>query len=122
MALRCVRVYADSDGESHFDDTEIQLNSVDFAPPAPPLDISAVREAKYGFLSAPTGWFGDWHPAPQRQVMCLLSGVLEVGVSDGETRQIESGTITLVEDTEGVGHRSRVVSAEPAVMVFAQLS
>lgn len=122
MSLRCVRVYADSDGESHFDDADIQLSPVDFAPPAPPLNVSDVKEARYGFLSAPTGWFGDWHPAPRRQVMCLLSGVLEVGVSDGETRLLESGAITLVEDTEGVGHSSRVVSAEPVVMIFAQLS
>jgi hypothetical protein len=122
MPVRCIRLYADAEGESHFDDTEIPLNSVDFAPPAPPLDVSEVKEAKYGFLRAPAGWFGDWHPAPQKQVMCLLSGVLEVGVSDGETRRIESGTVTLVEDTTGVGHTSRVVSAEPVLMIFAQVS
>ncbi len=63
MSLRCVRVYADSDGKSDFDDTEIQFNSVDFARPAPPLDVSEKREAKFGFLRAPAGWFGAWHPA-----------------------------------------------------------
>jgi hypothetical protein len=122
MPVRCIRLYADAEGESHFDNTEIPLNSVDFAPPAPPLDVSEVKEAKYGFLSAPAGWFGDWHPAPQRQVMCLLSGVLEVGVSDGETRRIEPGTVALVEDTTGVGHTSRVVSVDPVLMIFAQVS
>ena len=122
MSVQCIRLYTDPEGESHFDDTEIRLNSVDFAPPAPPLDVSAIEEAKYGFLSAPVGWFGDWHPVPHRQIMCLLSGALEVGVSDGESRRMEPGAVALLEDTTGVGHTTRVVSDEPAVMMFAQIS
>ena len=36
-----VRLYADADGESHFLDEEMELRSVNFAPPAPPLNVSA---------------------------------------------------------------------------------
>lgn len=120
-SLPCLHVFASPDGESHFAATSIELSSADFAPPAPPLDISAVREAKHGFLRAPVGWFGDWHPAPARQFMCVLSGMLEVKVSDGATRQLSPGTIVLLEDTEGRGHATRVVSDEPVVMTFAQV-
>lgn len=121
MSLECTRIYADSEGESHFGTTSIALASVDFAPPAPPVELSEVVAARHGFLRAPAGWFGDWHPAPARQIMCLLQGELEVAASDGETRRMSPGMIALVEDTEGRGHTTRVVSEEAAVMVFAQL-
>jgi hypothetical protein len=115
VALECVRLFADSAGESHFATLSIGLSSSHFAPPAPPLDVSEVVEARHGFLRAPPGWFGEWHPTPARQFMCLLSGVLEVSVSDGETRRMTQGTIILLEDTTGRGHATRVVSEEPAV-------
>ena len=121
MSLECVRLYADSDGQSHFDSISVDLQSTDFAPPAPPLEVSDVVDSRHGFLRAAPGWFGDWHPTPTRQFMCLLSGALEVSVSDGETRRMTPGAIVLLEDTDGRGHATRVVSDEAAVLVFAQL-
>lgn len=122
MFLECVRLYSDSSGQSHFGDLRVGLMSRDFAPPAPPLDVTEVVEARHGFLRAPPGWFGDWHPTPARQFMCILSGAMEVAVSDGETRRIVPGVILLLEDTEGRGHATRVVSDEAAVLVFAQVT
>ena len=122
MALTFLSIVADSEGESHFGTTTVGLTSTDFAPPAPPLDVSEILDGRCGFLRARPGWFGDWHPAPSRQYMCLLSGVLEVSVSDGETRTVSPGEVVLLEDTEGKGHATRVVSEEPAVMMFARIS
>ena len=121
MSLECVRLYADSKGESHFGHVSVSLQDVDFAPPAPPLEVSDIVEARHGFLRAAPGWWGDWHPTPARQFMCLLSGTLEVEVSDGETRRMSPGMIVLLEDTKGRGHTTRVVSDEPVVLVFAQV-
>lgn len=60
---RYVRLYADADGESHFSDEETELKSVNFAPPASPVNVSAFTPAKhFVLLHAPAGWFGDWHP------------------------------------------------------------
>jgi len=119
--LECVRLFADADGESHFGTTSLSLEGADFAPPAPPLEVSEIIEGRHGFLRASSGWFGDWHPTPARQFMCLLSGALEVAVSDGEVRRFSPGEIILLEDTHGRGHSTRVVSSEPAVLIFAQL-
>ena len=121
VTLECVRLFADSAGESHFGPLDIDLTSEDFAPPALPLEVSQIVEARHGFLRAAPGWFGDWHPTPARQFMCVLSGVLEVSVSDGETRRMTPGTIILLEDTAGRGHATRVVSEDAAVLAFAQL-
>jgi pimeloyl-ACP methyl ester carboxylesterase len=120
--MKYIRVYADDEGESHFEDVEIELSSVDFAPPAPPLELSALTDvSKFGILRAPAGWAGDWHPAPKKQWIIYLSGEIEAEVSDGEIRRAGPGTITLAEDTWGKGHRSKVVSPEGAVAVVVQI-
>ncbi len=120
--IKYVRVYADSMGESHFEDLTIDLNEIDFAPPAPPIFTSELNpSSKYGFASVLPGWESEWHPAPKRQFMIYLSGTIEAEVSDGEIRQFGPGSITLVEDTTGKGHKSRVIGNERVVGVVVQL-
>lgn len=120
--LKYVRVYTDSIGESHFEDLTIELNEIDFAPPAPPIFISDLNSSSnYGFISVLPGWKSEWHPAPNRQFMFYLSGTIEAEVSDGEIRQFGPGSITLVEDTTGKGHKSRAIGNEKVVGVFIQL-
>lgn len=116
------RVYTDENGETHFDDVEIELLPVDFAPPAPALNLSAFTEAKkFGFVNAPIGWYGDWHPAPKRQVFVYISGKIEAKVSDGEVRVFGPGSVTLLEDTTGKGHTSRVIGDQEVLSVVIQL-
>ena len=120
--LACVRVQADSRGESHFADFQIPLKLKDFAPPAAPLSVSPGEGASQVlFLSLPSGWVGDWHPAPRRQYLISLSGKLEIGVSDGEVREFPAGSILLLEDTSGKGHSARVVGEETVRLVAVPL-
>ena len=108
--VRYVRLYADADGESHFSDEEMELRPVNFAPPAPPFNVSAYTPTKqFVLLSAPRGWVGDWHPTPVRQFIIWLSGEADFEVSAGEVRRFKPGSLLLVEDTTGKGHVSRVV-------------
>lgn len=120
--MKYTRVYSDSKGESHFEDVDIEFKITDFAPPAPPLEISEFTEAtRYGFIRAPVGWYGDWHPAPRRQMMFYLAGEIEAEVSDGEIRKFKAGDVTLVEDISGKGHKSRVVGKSEVFGVVVQL-
>lgn len=117
-----VRIYADDQGESHFEDVDVSLSLVEAAPGVTPLFASAYEEAsRYGFLRARPGWRGDWHPAPQRQFLVYLAGVTEFRVSDGEVRRLGAGTILLAEDTTGKGHVSEVVGEEDVVAVVIQV-
>ena len=112
------RLYSDDQGESHFEDVEINLTRTEYAPPAPPLGLSAFTTAsQFGFMRAPAGWSSDWHPASGRNAFVVLSGEWEVRASDGETRRFGVGAVLLVEDTTGKGHTSRVVSDSLAAMV-----
>ena len=120
--LEYVRVYADSLGESHFEDLKIDLNEIDFAPPAPPIFTSDMNpSSNYGFISVLPGWKSEGHPTPKRQFIFYLSGIIEAEVSDGEIRQFGPGSITLVEDTFGKGHKSRAIGSEQVIGVVMQL-
>jgi len=109
--MKYVRIHEDQHGLSHFEDVDVPFNLVEFAPPAPPLNVSAVTSATgMGFVSFPVGWTGDWHPAPRRQLFLFLAGHIEAETGDGETRRFGPGSAVLVEDIVGQGHRSWVVS------------
>ena len=120
--MQITRVRADQNGESHFDDVETPLSPADFAPPAPPLNVSSpVPAAQMVLVQLPPGWFGDWHPAPRRQYWVGLLGTLEVAVSDGEKRLFGPGSVVLLEDLVGKGHVTRVLDEQGAHGMFVQL-
>ncbi len=102
------RIYADAQGESHFDTVTVNRSLVAAAPPAPPFYVSDLENAsRYRFYSFQPGWYGDLHPSPARQFLALLSGAVEVETSDGTVQQFGPGDLILLEDTAGKGHRSR---------------
>lgn len=115
-----VRIYADADGESHFEDLDVTLAPTDFAPPAPPLNIAGfLPAAQTLWVGASPGWGGDaMHPAPRRQVFCTMQGGYETTASDGETRSFPVGSVLLLEDTWGKGHSTTIVGNGDA-LVFA---
>jgi len=106
-----VRIYADERGASHFEDVSRGLAPIDFAPPAPPLNVAELTPAGRCFLF---GGAADWgrggvpHPTPRRQFCCFLRGELDITVSDGEKRRFSPGSLLLLEDTSGAGHVSQV--------------
>ena len=116
------RLFEDESGESHFEELEVALAPVDFAPPAPPLNIAPfVPTAESLWVGAPAGWAGDTpHPAPRLQVFCTVKGNYEVTASDGDTRRFPPGSVLMFEDTNGTGHSTRIISGEGAP-VFAVL-
>jgi hypothetical protein len=121
--VKYVRLYSDEEGDSHFEDVEVEFESVDFAPPAPPLDLSSATTAsQFVFVRSPSGWYGDWHPAPRRQFACCLAGEFEVTASDGETRRFLPRDVLLIEDTTGKGHKSKVTSEEDSISALVQLA
>lgn len=112
------RIYADQDGETHFEDLEIQVNQ-----PSNGSDLSEIIPASgVIFRRSRADQFIDWHPAPRRQFVITLSGRAEVEASDGEIRQIGPGTIMLADDTTGKGHITRGVGTEDRLSIFIPLA
>jgi len=107
------RLYTGTDGQSHIE------------------TISLAKSAEWGkglattqisFRESPAGNFQDWHPAPRRQFVIILSGQLEIGLGDGSKHVFGPGDARLVEDTTGKGHTTRVVGGEPVLTATVPLA
>jgi hypothetical protein len=117
-----LRIYADEAGESHFEDVEFAFEQTNFVPPAPPVLMTALETAtSYSFELVHPGWHGDWHPVPQRVLAVYLSGAGMIEASDGEVRDLVSGTILLAEDTTGKGHITEVTGDEDMLVLILLL-
>ncbi len=123
MKATYTRLYSDAAGESHFEDIEAELVAIDFAPPAPPLNLSPFLPAsQLAFFGAPAGWQGDWHPASARNLFIVISGEWEIEASDGTVRQFAPKDVLLTEDTIGKGHKSAVVGGHESLAIVVQLT
>src|SRR5919197_6192148 len=94
-----------------------------------PVDLGRATEWTKGlattqitFREWPLGQYLDWHPAPRRQFVIILSGELEIGLGDGSKHVFGPGDARLVEDTTGRGHTTRVVSQVPVVTATIPLA
>lgn len=117
--VKYVRLYTADDGQSRFEDLEFTFVPRDFAPPAPPVNVSEPVEASaLMMLRSPAGWTDAAHPAPARQFMIVMAGLLEV-VANGERRLLSTGDVILAEDTTGPGHASTVL--EDLVMAVVRV-
>jgi hypothetical protein len=117
-----LRIFADSEGESHFEDVDFAFEQTDLVPPAPPVLMTALEGASgYAFERVQPGWHGDWHPAPQRLLAVYLSGTGRIEASDGEVCDLVPGTILLAEDTTGKGHISAMTGAEDMLVLIVML-
>ncbi len=107
------RLYTGSDGNSHLEEQTITAHPI----------LSETRSSVHiQFRELPAGAFMDWHPAPRRQYVILLSGQLELGFKDGTTKKLSPGDATLAEDTTGPGHTTRVIGNGPAVAAIVPLA
>lgn len=115
-----VRLFADERGESHFEDLEIALEPMDFAPPAAPLNIAQFLPTGQSYwVGAPVGWGGETpHPSPRRQIFCVVQGEFVATTSDGTVRHFPAGSVILLEDTWGKGHSTSVPGSEDG-LIFA---
>ncbi|HET7488656.1 MAG TPA: hypothetical protein VFJ85_12060 [Acidimicrobiales bacterium] len=112
--MRITRIGVTGDGGSHFDDLEIEL-----ADAGPIGWLSAAFPASsVAFRLTDPGYDYDWHRAPQRQLIVLLDGEIEVEVTSGEKRRFAGGDVVLVEDTTGTGHRTRTIGERSRHTLF----
>jgi len=115
--VQVIRIYSDAEGTARFEDVDLALGPVTFAPPAPDLETSAPMAAHEALvLRFAPGWTGPAHPAPARQLMAFVRGALEVEAG-GEVRPVGAGDIVLLEDTVGTGHRTTALEETVALVV-----
>lgn len=115
--MNITRLYTGDDGESHFEDVEIPLED------GGEIGRLSERLPATGiiFRENDPDYDYDWHTAPRRQYILMMSGEIEIEVGDGTKRRFKAGDILLAEDTTGRGHRSRLISEGVRRSVFVTL-
>ena len=115
--MKYFRIYAGPDGESHFEDVEVEM-----AAGGGQSELSTMIPATgVIFRRSSADQYIDWHPAPRRQFVVTLAGEAEIEASDGEVRHIGPGTVMLAEDTTGKGHITRGVGTAERLSLFIPL-
>ena len=103
--MKITRIYADSDGESWFEDIELETK-----PKGPGLTSLPFGVGKFTIRETPGPSTQDWHVAPMKVYVVLLTGAVEIEVSGGGVRRFSAGDILLAEDTFGKGHKTTTIS------------
>ncbi len=115
--MKYTRVYTDENGDSNFDDVEIELQdqgTIGWLSRNYP-----VKEIQFRRNNANYDW--DYHNAPARQFIVLLDGEIAITTSKGITRYFEGGDILLMEDIDGKGHKTRNVKDQLRHSIFIKL-
>ncbi len=117
-AVKCLRIFATNDGESHFDEVEIGTNARQVHRDAVAFAMSGKFPATgLRFTRIPAGAREvSWHTVPERVLTVRLGGSAEYETSDGEKRIVPAGSFILFEDTHGKGHRTCHSPQEQTVM------
>jgi mannose-6-phosphate isomerase-like protein (cupin superfamily) len=67
------------------------------------------------------GFSIGWHVERRRQYVITLSGRGEIDIAEGKKIILTPGTILLVENTTGKGHKTRVLGNQPWVALWVTL-
>ena len=115
--MKIHRLYADKNGESHFQDVEIEYAETTRA------GRLSKRMPATGiiFREVQPDYDLDWHPAPLRQYIINLDAGVQLTASDGETRRVKAGEVVLVEDTWGKGHLSKTLDGKIRHCIFVPI-
>jgi hypothetical protein len=107
--MKCLRIFATPDGESHFGEVDVATTLTPLFPNEAPLELSAYYPAsRVRFVHIPAGMReAGFHTPPGRLLAIWLDGYAEFETSDGQVRRVTAGKAVLVEDTHGKGHISR---------------
>ena len=115
--MKITRVFSGDDGESHFEDVELELTDRGMIG-----RISKLTEATGVVFRETDGNYDlDFHCAPRRQFVINLDASVELEVGNGTKRVLGPGDILLAEDTTGHGHISRAVDHRPRRSIFVTL-
>jgi hypothetical protein len=111
--MKTFRLYTGKNGQSHIEPIDLART---------PSRTKGLATTQISLRESPVGNFLDWHPAPRRQFVIILSGQLEIGLGDGTKQVFGAGDARLVEDITGKGHTTRVHGNQPCTTATVPLA
>ncbi len=106
-----LRLYTGDDGQSHFQDLDLDTFPAEWSFQVPNAKINFTRSGGDGYP------MDDWHNEARRQYVIVLAGQMKVTVGDGTARVLAAGEMMLAEDLTGQGHKICSLGGEPYLHV-----
>ena len=101
------RIHAGAGGETHLTDIPVELEPAPGESGAAGALFGLIPETPIRFRRFEPRLDMDWHPAPRRQFIVIMTGAMEITTSDGTTRAFTAGSIILADDRGSKGHQTR---------------
>src|SRR5260370_17053067 len=110
--MRCLRIYATPDGESHFGEVDIAMTMTPAFPNEAPFELSAYYPAsRIRFAHIPAGGReAGFHTPPNRLLAIWLAGYVKFKPNYEELGRPPAGNSLLVEDL----HAQEQIAPHPA--------
>jgi hypothetical protein len=112
-----VCIYAGEDGTSHLVDLALpavaRTQDADGAPHWTGLEGAR----QWGVIVSDGSTYGQWHASGQVGLSIVLYGAWEIEAGSGQRRVLPAGSVLLMFDTTGQGHRSQLVSNRPCAVI-----
>ena len=113
------RLYPDEKGISHFVEVRLDLHPYGYGMGM--YHSSDLTTKTIRIFRAPSDFEMGWHTAPAKQFVFVLNGAMEVESGNGEKRLFSVGSVLLVEDTTGQGHKTKSVGKEELVLGWVRI-
>jgi quercetin dioxygenase-like cupin family protein len=111
--MKVIRIYTGADNQTHFEELTVEA----FATLSAQIGTGPVR-----LNQGPAKSFSDFHNAPRRQYVVMMSGQMEIEIGDGSKRVLDPGDVLVAEDLTGKGHITRGIGEQPRVSLAVPLA
>ena len=116
------KVTSDSDGKTRFGEMTVDFTAIEEVAPGGVFQVAPLGTSDAAVVQFDPGFTCEFHHTPAPTWMFIMTGQMEIEVSDGAKQVLSSGDLIRMEDADGQGHRSRVVSDGPVLMATAGFS
>ena len=100
------RMYADENGDTTWQPIDLNEHQ-DW------LKGFAAKDIRFGIRQPNVTQ--NWHPAPARQFVIVLSGQLQITYVDGTKRVFGAGEARLMDNITGKGHQTMALGNQPCI-------
>lgn len=111
--MKITNIHVDPQGHSYFGEVDLPQTGNERRVSAKPQDVDYWQMSK----TLP-GHYADFATVPEPRFISVLSGSMELTVSNGEKRYFSRGDMFMLQDTSGQGHTTRVIGFEPCVSLI----
>jgi len=111
--MKITNIHVDAHGHSYFGEVDLPQTGNERRVSAKPQDVEYWQMSK----TLP-GHYADFTTVPEPRFVSVLSGSMELTVSNGEKRYFSRGDMVMLQDTTGQGHTTKVIGFEPCVSLI----